>query len=116
MSKPQEHVWTFMSNYAHALVCVARDPDATLREIADRVGVTERAVHRIVSELEAAAVIKIDRTSRSHHYEIDVTIPLRHPLEEEKTVGDLLFALLTPEEAAALGLRARARAAKRRKK
>ncbi|MEM6991611.1 MAG: winged helix-turn-helix domain-containing protein [Myxococcota bacterium] len=115
MGTAQEHIWTFMSNYAHALVCVARDPDATLREIADRVGITERAVHRIVSELEAAGVIRIDRSGRSHHYEIDVSTPLRHPLEEAKTVGDLLFALLTPAEAKALGLRAAARAKRRPK-
>lgn len=114
MSTPEDYVWTFLSNYAHVLVCVARDPDATLREIANRVGVTERAVHRIVSELETAAVITIDRTGRSHHYEIDVMAPLRHPLEQEKSVGDLLFALLTPAEAAALGLRARTRAVRRR--
>lgn len=109
MNTPHQHVWTFLSNYAHVLVCVARDADATLREIADRVGVTERAVHRIVSELEAAGVITINRAGRNNHYEVDVSASLRHPLEEDRRVGDLLLALLSPAEAKALGLRARSR-------
>lgn len=109
MSIAEDHIWTFLSNYAHVLVCVAMDPDTTLRAISDRVGVTERAVHRIVSELEAAGSITIDRSGRSHHYEIDLNAHLRHPLESDKTVGDLLQALLPATEARALGLRARGR-------
>jgi len=109
MSSSHEYVWTFLSNYAHVLVSVAREPDATLREISERVGVTERAVHRIVSELEAAGVITINRRGRNNHYEIQVDTPLRHPMEEHKTVGDLLLVLLDPAEAKSLGLRARAR-------
>ncbi len=105
MSRDDAHVWTFLSNYAHVLVCLARDPDATLRQIADGVGVTERAVHRIVSELEAASVITISREGRRNHYEIDLSAPLRHPLEEAKDVGDLLVALLTDSESKAIGLK-----------
>ena len=101
------HAWTFLSNYAHVLVCLARDPDMTLREIAEQVGITERAVHRLICELEAVGVITRFREGRRNHYEIDVSQPLRHPLEEDKTVGDLLAALLAPAEARALGLRAR---------
>ena len=104
-----EHVWTFLSNYAHVLVCVARDADATLREIAEQVGVTERAVHRIVNELEAAGVVTRVREGRRNHYEIDLASPMRHPLEDGKTVGDLLAALLPREEAKALGLTSRSR-------
>ncbi|MEZ4426900.1 MAG: winged helix-turn-helix domain-containing protein [Nannocystaceae bacterium] len=102
-----EHVWTFLSNYAHVLVCLARDPDATQREIAERVGVTERAIARIISELEAVGVISHRREGRRNHYEIDLEAPLRHPLEAERTVGDLLSALLSRREAVALGLRRR---------
>lgn len=101
------HVWTFLSNYAHVLVCIARNPDSTLREIAEQVGVTERAVHRIVTELEGAGVVTRVREGRRNHYEIDLEAPMRHPLEEDKTVGDLLAALLPRSEAAALGLRSR---------
>ncbi len=85
--------WTFLSNYAHVLYCMARDPDLTLREIAARVGITERAVHRLVSELEAAGVVRRCKAGRRNHYEIDVSVPLRHPLERDRTVGDLLAAL-----------------------
>ncbi len=98
-----ECTWSFVSNYALVLVCVARDPDLTLREIADRVQVTERAVHRIVTGLEAAGVLRRTRTGRRNHYEIDPTVALRHPLEAHSSVGDLLGALLTPDEAKALG-------------
>ena len=101
------HVWTFLSNYAHVLVCIARNPDSTLREIAEQVRVTERAVHRIVTELEGAGVVTRVREGRRNHYEIDLESPMRHPLEEDKTVGDLLAALLTRSEAATLGLRSR---------
>lgn len=104
-----EHVWTFLSNYAQVLVCIARDPDSTLRGIAEQVGVTERAVHRIVSELEAAQVLTKVREGRRNHYELDLTTPMRHPLEADRTVGDLLSALLTKKEAAGLGLRSRPR-------
>lgn len=100
------YVWTFLSNYAHVLVCIARDPDATLREVAEQVGVTERAVHRIISELEAAGAVTRIREGRRNHYEVDLSVPLRHPLESAKTVGDLLTVLLSRSEAAALGLRA----------
>ncbi|MEM7158479.1 MAG: winged helix-turn-helix domain-containing protein [Myxococcota bacterium] len=98
-------MWTFLSNYAHVLVCVAQDPDLTLREIAERVGITERATHRLVAELEAGGVITRERTGRRNHYEIDLSAPMRHPLEAEKTVGDLLAALLGKKEAASLGLK-----------
>lgn len=100
------HDWTFLSNYAHVLVCMARDRDMTLREIAEQVGITERAVHRLVCELEAAGVVTRSREGRRNHYELDLSLPLRHPLEDQRTVGDLLSALLDPAEAKALGLRA----------
>lgn len=99
------HGWTFLSNYAHVLVCVARDPDVTLREVAEHVGVTERAVHRILSELIAAGVVSKEREGRRNHYSVNLDEPMRHPLEEGKTVGDLLSGVLTKADAARLGLR-----------
>jgi len=110
-----EYVWTFLSNYAHVLVCIAREPHATLREISFAVGVTERAVHRIISELEAASVVTHTREGRRNHYTVDLTVPLRHPLEEDKTVGDLLSVLLAPDEAAELGLTTRRRKSRTRR-
>lgn len=106
---PPGSAWTFLSNYAHVLVCIARDPDMTLRGVAEAVGLTERAVHRIVTELEAAGVVTRAREGRRNHYAIDPTIPLRHPLEAKITVGDLLRIFLSPKEATAVGISRRSR-------
>ena len=99
--------WTFLSNHAHVLVCLARDPDARLRDVAELVGITERGAFKIVSELEAAGVIARAREGRRNHYEINTSVTLRHPLESDRTVGSLLSTLLDPAEARRLGLRAR---------
>ena len=82
--------WTFLTNYAHVLLCLARNPDATMREVAEQVGITERATHRIVGELVREGVISRSRTGRRNHYEVRVDSPLRHPLERNCTVGQLL--------------------------
>jgi len=84
------HSWTFLSNYAHVIVILAHDPWARLRDIALEVGITERAVQRIVSELEKAGVLTKEREGRRNHYLVDRSIPLRHPLESHKTVGSLI--------------------------
>ena len=109
------HVWTFLSNYSHVLVCIAHDSDVKLKEIAELVGVTERAVHRIVTELEAAGAITRWREGRRNHYEIEFDAPLRHPLEAGKTIGDLLAAMLPEERAIELGLVHRAKARRRKR-
>ena len=82
--------WTFFSNHAHVLVCLARDPSIRLRDVAALVGITERAVQRIVSQLEVAGVLRKEREGRRNHYLIDERAPLRHPLEAHRTVGTLL--------------------------
>ena len=97
--------WTFLSNHTHVLFCVARDSDVRVRDVALEVGITERAVHRIVTELEDAGVITRQREGRRNHYEIDPTASMRHPMEAERTVGNLLAILLEPAEARRLGLR-----------
>lgn len=89
--------WTFLSNYAHVLVCLARDPEMRLRDVADEVGITERAVQRIVRELEVAGVLKRSRRGRRNYYEIVSNVPLRHALEAHCTVGQLLDILLAHE-------------------
>lgn len=98
------HAWSFLSNYAHVLVCIARNRDVTLREMAASVGVTERAVQRIVGELSVVGVVSKAREGRRNHYKINLALPMRHTLEDGKTVGDLLSALLSHSEAAQLGL------------
>lgn len=82
--------WTFFSNHAHVLVSLANDSSARLRDIAEQVGITERAVQTIVSHLEEAGILVKEREGRRNHYRINEEVPLRHPLEAHKTVGSLL--------------------------
>jgi len=82
--------WTFLSNHTHVLVCLAADPEQTLRQLAAQVGITERAVQRIVAELEAAGALRRVRQGRRNHYELELSLPLRHPLEQHCRIGDLL--------------------------
>lgn len=86
--------WTFFSNHAHVLVSLAKDPHARLRDVAEEVGITERAVQSIVAQLEEAGILTKERDGRRNHYTIDESVPLRHPLEEHKTVGSLLKMVL----------------------
>jgi len=87
---PNPPGWTFLSNHTHVLVCLASDGHQTLREVAAKVGVTERAVQRIVAELEEAGVVRRTRDGRRNTYAIDAQVPLRHPLESHCRIGDLL--------------------------
>jgi DNA-binding MarR family transcriptional regulator len=86
--------WDFLTNHAHVLVCVARDPGVRLRDIATAVGITERAAHRIVSELVDEGYLVRERQGRRNHYEVKAKLPLRHPLAEEREVGELLELLV----------------------
>lgn len=87
---PRESAWTFLTNHAHVLVCLAREPDAVMREVALKVGITERAVQKIIADLEAAGVLERTRHGRRNRYRIDMDAPLRHPLEGRARVRDLL--------------------------
>lgn len=82
--------WTFLTNHSHVLICIYRDPEMRLRDVAERVGITERAVHRIVKDLEASAVLIKTKEGRRNRYEIDVNHALRHPVEGQRLVSDLL--------------------------
>lgn len=93
--------WTFLSNHGHVLVCIAEDPDQRLRDIAARVGITERAVFSIVNDLEADGYVRRIHVGRRNRYELDPTRPLRHPVEHRHTVGELLGVLADPAGAAA---------------
>ena len=84
------HQWTFLTNHSHVLVCLWRDPEARLRDVAALVGITERAVQAIVADLEAAGVLTRIRAGRRNHYEIHPDVPLRHPVESGRTVRALL--------------------------
>ena len=90
--------WTFFSNHGHVLVCLAQDADARLRDVAQSVGITERAVQKIVADLEAAGVVARERRGRRNHYRVFTERPLRHPIEAHRTVGALLGVLLERAE------------------
>jgi DNA-binding Lrp family transcriptional regulator len=96
--RPQS--WTFLTNHAHVLICLSLDPELLLREVAEKVGITERAVQRIVSELEEAGILKREREGRRNRYMLNGQVALRHPLESHRTVGDLL-ALVSSKESMA---------------
>lgn len=86
--------WTFFSNHAHVLFCLAADPSMVLRDVAAQVGITERAVQRIVADLEAAGVLTRLREGRRNRYKVDPRISLRHPVEAHRNIGDLLALVL----------------------
>ena len=85
--------WTFLTNHARVLSCLAREPGIRLREIADCVGITERAVHRIVCDLCKQGYITRTREGRRNTYEVHPDAELRPDLVGEATVGDLVGAL-----------------------
>ena len=82
--------WTFLTNHSHVLICLVRDPAARVRDIAILVGITERAVLRIIADLEDAGVITRQRAGRRNQYEIHSGRHLRHSVEAQCTVRDLL--------------------------
>jgi predicted transcriptional regulator len=89
--------WDFLTNHAHVLLCVAHDSGIRLRDIASAVGITERGVHKILSDLIDEGYVTRERRGRRNHYMIKPELPLRHPLVQKQEVGDLLHVLLGPE-------------------
>ena len=85
--------WTFLTNHAHVLLCLAQEPDLRLREAAERVGITERAVQRIVADLEEAGIVTHSREGRRNHYAVSPEARLRHQSNAHITVGELLELL-----------------------
>lgn len=88
--------WTFLTNHAHVLVLIEHCPDMVLREVAQKIGITERAVQRIVHDLEAAGYLTITRVGRQNHYSIDSSLQLRHPIESHCNIGALLKLVHKP--------------------
>ncbi|MFN2426845.1 MAG: helix-turn-helix transcriptional regulator [Candidatus Binatia bacterium] len=86
--------WTFLTNHAHVLIHIAEEPAARMRDIADRVGITERAVQRIVRELEDAGYIERLKEGRRNHYRVTASQPLRHPIERHVKTSALLALVL----------------------
>jgi predicted transcriptional regulator len=85
--------WSFLTNHAQVLLCIAHDTGIRLREIGDAVGITERAAHRIVVELAAAGFISRTRNGRRNQYTIQSHLPIPDPLARQQRIGDLLAIL-----------------------
>jgi predicted transcriptional regulator len=88
--------WTFLTNHAHVLLLISRDPDIRVRELAERIGITERAAHRIVADLVDAGYLSRTRIGRRNRYRVHPERPLRHPIERTHDIGELLDALGSP--------------------
>jgi hypothetical protein len=89
--------WTFLTNHAQVLLCIARDPGIRLRDIADRVGITERSAYAIVLDLAEAGYIVKEKSGRRNRYEIQAHLPLPEPTSRESTVGEVLALLAGTE-------------------
>ena len=92
-----EKSWRFLSNHTQVLLCIERDPDVRFRDIAQMVGITERAAQRIVADLIESGYVENDRIGRRNHYRVNTDIAMRHPAQEGHDIGELLRLLRLDE-------------------
>ena len=85
--------WALLSNHGFTLLCLADKPEATTREISTYLGMTERSVQRIISDLHSASYISKEKVGRRNRYEVNHEMPIGHPLKQEKSVRHLLAEL-----------------------
>ena len=85
--------WSFLTNHAQVLLCISHDPGIRLREIGEAIGITERAAHRIVSDLAAAGYVARERHGRRNHYTIEADLPVPDPPARARRIGELLELL-----------------------
>jgi predicted transcriptional regulator len=90
--------WSFLTNHARVLLCIAHDPGVRLRDIAARVDITERTAYGIVTDLALAGYIVKQKDGRRNRYQIQTHLPLPEPTSREHTLGEVL-ALLTGDDA-----------------
>ena len=88
--------WTFLTNHAQVLLCISRSPDMRMREIADSVGITERAAQRIVGDLVDEGYVTRRKVGRRNEYTVNPHTPLRHPLSRDHDIGEVIEVLGTP--------------------
>lgn len=91
--RPGPGPWTFLTNHAHVLLCIAAAPGSRVRDIADRVGISERAALRILHDLVEAGYLTRQRSGRRSHYRVVEDRPMRHPIEASQPIGRLVDAL-----------------------
>jgi DNA-binding MarR family transcriptional regulator len=90
--------WTFLTNHAHVLFCIAQDREVRLRDVAAQVGITERAVQRIVTDLENEGYLAVSKEGRRNRYQVHYDRPLRHPIERHCTVEALIGLVVGSKE------------------
>ncbi len=90
-------VWTFLTNHAHVLLCLSADSDMRIRDLAVRIGITERAVQRILKDLVDDGYLEVCKEGRRNHYNVRPDRPLRHEVEAHSSVADLLLLLGEPD-------------------
>lgn len=88
--------WTFLTNHAHVLLCISEDPGIRLRDVSQRVGITERAAQRIVADLVDEGYLTRTRVGRRNQYEVHQELHFRHPIENKSQIGALLGLLSEP--------------------
>ncbi|MDN5278934.1 MAG: hypothetical protein PWR01_2899 [Clostridiales bacterium] len=91
-----QHNWTFLSNHSHVLLCLADNSEMRMRDIAQKVGITERAVQKIVADLTEAGYIDRIKDGRCNRYQVHRDKHLRHPIEAHRVIEDLI-RLIDPE-------------------
>jgi hypothetical protein len=105
----ERSTWTFLTNHAHVLVCIAEEPDIRGRDVAAKVGITERAAQAIIADLVADGYVTRRREGRRNRYLVLEDSPLRHPIESDHTVGELLVMLGRVQPVVSKRLRSRPR-------
>ncbi len=90
MADDARPTWTFLTNHSHVLLCIAEDPGIRGRDIATRVGITERSAQNIIRELVDAGYLTREKVGRRNHYQVHPELPLRHPIEQDREIADLL--------------------------
>ena len=93
MSTVPSKPWTFVTSHTQVLLCIAQDPEARMRDVADRVGITERAAQRIVADLVESGYVERTRVGRRNRYMINPTVEMRHQLQRGLEIGSLLELL-----------------------
>jgi predicted transcriptional regulator len=92
-SSEKEKPWTFLSNHAQVLLCIHHDPDTRFRDIAQTVGITERAAQRLVADLIESGYIESERNGRRNRYRVNNDVAMRHPSQDGHAIGELLELL-----------------------
>jgi len=91
--------WRFLSNHTQVLLCLIRDPNARFRDIAESVGITERAAQRIVADLIESGYVESERVGRRNRYRVNMDIAMRHPAQDGHEIGELLSLLELRDDA-----------------